>query len=90
MDYRPPIRFWAVGSAFAWPDFDGGRRAGLNRNAQASYDEMVANYRQALIDLTEKSRTTLPPSSRLRTTALPSFRGGACAACACADHEPLR
>ena len=45
-----PNRFWAVGPAFAWPLFDGGRRAGLNRYAEATYDETVANYRQTVID----------------------------------------
>jgi hypothetical protein len=39
-----------MGSAFAWPHFGGGRRAGLIRYAQASCDEMVAIYRRVAID----------------------------------------
>lgn len=44
-----PNRFWAVGPAFAWPLFDGGRRAGLNEEAAAAYTETVANYRETVI-----------------------------------------
>ena len=42
-------RFWAVGPSLTLPIFEGGRlRAGL-RLAEASYDEMVANYRQTVL-----------------------------------------
>jgi multidrug efflux system outer membrane protein len=42
-------RMWAVGPSLTLPLFEGGRlRAGL-RLANASYDEMVANYRQSVL-----------------------------------------
>ena len=42
-------RLWAVGPSLTLPIFEGGRlRAGL-RFAQATYEEMVANYRQSVL-----------------------------------------
>jgi len=42
-------RFWAVGPSLTLPIFQGGRlRAGL-RLAQATYEEMIANYRQTVL-----------------------------------------
>ena len=42
-------RLWAVGPSVTLPIFEGGKlRAGL-RFSQASYDEMVANYRQSVL-----------------------------------------
>jgi multidrug efflux system outer membrane protein len=42
-------RFWAVGPSLSLPLFEGGKlRAGL-RFSQATYEEMVANYRQAVL-----------------------------------------
>jgi multidrug efflux system outer membrane protein len=42
-------RFWAVGPSLRLPIFEGGKlRAGL-RFSQATYEEMVANYRQAVL-----------------------------------------
>jgi len=45
-----PNRFWAVGPSLVWPLFDGGRRAGLNEEAAAAYEETVANYRQTVVE----------------------------------------
>ncbi len=43
-------RMWAVGPTLTLPLFEGGRlRAGL-RLANATYEEMVANYRQSVLD----------------------------------------
>jgi multidrug efflux system outer membrane protein len=42
-------RFWALGPSVTLPLFEGGRlRAGL-RLSQATYEEMVANYRQSVL-----------------------------------------
>jgi multidrug efflux system outer membrane protein len=42
-------RFWAVGPSLRLPIFEGGKlRAGL-RFSQATYEEMVANYRQTVL-----------------------------------------
>ena len=42
-------RYWAVGPSLNWPLFEGGRlRAGL-RFAEATYQEMVANYRETVL-----------------------------------------
>jgi NodT family efflux transporter outer membrane factor (OMF) lipoprotein len=44
-----PSRFWAVGPTIAQTIFDAGRRRAASEAASASYDESVANYRQAAL-----------------------------------------
>lgn len=44
-----PSRFWAVGPTVAQTLFDAGRRRAVSESAGASYDEAVANYRQAVL-----------------------------------------
>lgn len=45
-----PSRFWAVGPAVAQTIFDAGRRRAVSESAAASYDESIANYRQAVLE----------------------------------------
>jgi NodT family efflux transporter outer membrane factor (OMF) lipoprotein len=44
-----PSRLWAVGPSIAQTIFDAGRRKAVAESATASYDETVANYRQAAL-----------------------------------------
>ncbi|MGO9262651.1 MAG: efflux transporter outer membrane subunit [Bryobacteraceae bacterium] len=44
-----PSRLWAVGPSMAETIFDAGRRRAVSESATASYDEAVANYRQAAL-----------------------------------------
>ncbi len=44
-----PSRFWSVGPQLAETLFDVGARRGLNEQAQASYEQTVANYRQTVL-----------------------------------------
>lgn len=44
-----PSRFWAVGPSVLQTVFDAGRRRAASESATASYDETVANYRQAAL-----------------------------------------
>ncbi len=44
-----PSRLWAVGPTMAETIFDAGRRRAQAESAAASYDESVANYRQAVL-----------------------------------------
>lgn len=44
-----PSRLWAVGPQVAETIFDAGRRRAVSDSARASYDEAVANYRQAAL-----------------------------------------
>jgi NodT family efflux transporter outer membrane factor (OMF) lipoprotein len=44
-----PSRVWTLGPDFAATIFDGGARTAAVHEAQASYDEAVANYRQAVL-----------------------------------------
>jgi NodT family efflux transporter outer membrane factor (OMF) lipoprotein len=44
-----PSRLWAVGPTLAQTIFDAGRRRATSESAAASYDETVANYRQAAL-----------------------------------------
>jgi NodT family efflux transporter outer membrane factor (OMF) lipoprotein len=45
-----PSRLWAVGPSVAQTIFDAGRRRAVAESAAASYDETVANYRQAALE----------------------------------------
>jgi NodT family efflux transporter outer membrane factor (OMF) lipoprotein len=44
-----PSRFWSLGPTLAQTFFDAGRRRGLTEQAQASYDQAVANYRESVL-----------------------------------------
>jgi len=44
-----PSRFWSIGPSLAQTAFDGGRRKGLTREAEANYDSAVAIYRQGVL-----------------------------------------
>ncbi|HYQ39612.1 MAG TPA: efflux transporter outer membrane subunit, partial [Pseudomonas sp.] len=43
-------RFWSIGPAFSVPLFDGGLIRSRVRQAEASYDQTVATYRQTVLD----------------------------------------
>lgn len=44
-----PSRFWSIGPALAATILDGGRRRAVSDQVVASFDESVANYRQAVL-----------------------------------------
>jgi outer membrane protein TolC len=44
-----PSHFWSIGPDALLTLFDGGRRRALNEQANAAYDESVANYRQTVL-----------------------------------------
>lgn len=44
-----PSHFWSVGPVLSQTLFDGGLRRGQNEQAQAAYDQTVANYRQTVL-----------------------------------------
>ena len=44
-----PSRFWSVGPALAQTLFDAGARRAVQQQAQASYDQTVALYRQTVL-----------------------------------------
>jgi len=44
-----PSRFWSVGPALAFTLFDGGRRQAVSDQAEAAYDQTVANYRGTVL-----------------------------------------
>jgi NodT family efflux transporter outer membrane factor (OMF) lipoprotein len=44
-----PSRFWTVGAALAETLYDGGRRKGQVRLAEATYDQFAAAYRQTVL-----------------------------------------
>jgi NodT family efflux transporter outer membrane factor (OMF) lipoprotein len=45
-----PNRFWSIGPEFAMTLFDGGLIRSQVRQAEASYDQTVADYRQTVLD----------------------------------------
>jgi multidrug efflux system outer membrane protein len=44
-----PSRFWAVGPSVSLPLFEGGKRRASVRQAEASYEETVARYRDIVL-----------------------------------------
>ena len=44
-----PSRFWSLGPSFSQLLYDAGRRRGVTEEAQANYDNTVANYRQSVL-----------------------------------------
>jgi NodT family efflux transporter outer membrane factor (OMF) lipoprotein len=48
--FTAPAEAWSVGPSALLNVFDGGRRNALNKDARASYDETVAQYRQAVLN----------------------------------------
>jgi NodT family efflux transporter outer membrane factor (OMF) lipoprotein len=44
-----PSTFWSVGASAVTTIFDGGRRRAVTQQAQAAYDQSVANYRQTTL-----------------------------------------
>jgi NodT family efflux transporter outer membrane factor (OMF) lipoprotein len=47
--FSVPNRFWTLGPSLAETLFDGGARTAAVREARATFDEQVANYRQAVL-----------------------------------------
>jgi NodT family efflux transporter outer membrane factor (OMF) lipoprotein len=47
--FNPSSFLWAIGPALSETVFDAGRRAAVSEQANASYDETVANYRQTTL-----------------------------------------
>jgi NodT family efflux transporter outer membrane factor (OMF) lipoprotein len=47
--FSAPSNFWSMGVALALTLFDGGRRAAVSDQAQAQYDQTVANYRGTVL-----------------------------------------
>jgi outer membrane protein, multidrug efflux system len=47
--FKAPSRLWALGPAATAPLLDFGARSAVNRQARASYDEAVANYRKTTL-----------------------------------------
>jgi NodT family efflux transporter outer membrane factor (OMF) lipoprotein len=47
--FKAPSRLWSLGPGATVPLLDFGARSGVNRQARASYDEAVANYRKTAL-----------------------------------------
>jgi NodT family efflux transporter outer membrane factor (OMF) lipoprotein len=48
--FNPASLLWSIGPTLSQTVFDAGRRSSLSEQANASYDETVANYRQATLN----------------------------------------
>src|SRR6202034_3633985 len=47
--FKAPSRMWSLGPGAALPLLDAGARSAVNRQARASYEEAVANYRKTAL-----------------------------------------
>ncbi|WLE61995.1 efflux transporter outer membrane subunit [Burkholderia plantarii] len=61
-----PNRVWAVGPALAASLFDGGARRAAVREAEATYDQQVANYRQTVLSAFQGVEDSLSNVNHLR------------------------
>jgi NodT family efflux transporter outer membrane factor (OMF) lipoprotein len=64
-----PNRFWTLGPTLAETIFDGGARTAAVREARATYDEDVANYRQTVLTAFQSVEDTLSSWNHLRQQA---------------------
>lgn len=69
-----PNRFWTLGPSLAETIFDGGARTAAVREARATYDEDVANYRQTVLSAFQSVEDSLSSCNHLRQQAQ-SFNG---------------
>lgn len=64
-----PNRFWTLGPTLAETIFDGGARTAAVREARATYDEDVANYRQAVLGAFQSVEDALSSWNHLQQQA---------------------
>ena len=64
-----PNRFWTLGPTLAETIFDGGARTAAVREARATYDEDVANYRQTVLTAFQSVEDSLSSWNHLQQQA---------------------
>jgi outer membrane protein TolC len=64
-----PNRFWTLGPALAATIFDGGARTAAVHEAQATYDENVATYRQTVLTAFQNVEDSLSTVNHLQVQA---------------------
>src|ERR1700683_2948401 len=64
-----PNRFWTLGPTLAETIFDGGARTAAVREARATYDEEVANYRQTVLAAFQSVEDSLSSWNHLQQQA---------------------
>jgi len=64
-----PNRFWSVGPSLAATLFDGGARSAAVREARATYDSDVANYRQTVLSAFQSVEDSLSSCNHLKEEA---------------------
>src|SRR5579862_5952704 len=64
-----PNRFWTLGPTLAQTIFDGGARTAAVREARATYDEDVANYRQTVLAAFQSVEDSLSSWNHLQQQA---------------------
>jgi len=63
--FSVPNRFWTLGPTLAETLFDGGARTAAVREARATYDEQVANYRQTVLNAFQTTEDSLSSVTHL-------------------------
>jgi NodT family efflux transporter outer membrane factor (OMF) lipoprotein len=63
--FSVPSRFWTLGPTLAETLFDGGARTAAVREARATYDEQVANYRQTVLNAFQNTEDSLSSVTHL-------------------------
>jgi len=64
-----PSRFWTLGPSLTETVFDGGARTAAVREARATYDENVANYRQTVLTAFQDVENSLSSYNHLQQQA---------------------
>nr|WP_274610096.1 efflux transporter outer membrane subunit [Pseudomonas sp. TH15] len=67
--FSVPNRIWTLGPALAETIFDGGAREAAKQQAQASYDQDVANYRGTVLSALQNVEDNLSAINHLHTQA---------------------
>jgi NodT family efflux transporter outer membrane factor (OMF) lipoprotein len=63
--FSVPNRFWTLGPTLAETLFDGGARTAAVHEARATYDEQIANYRQAVLNAFQSTEDSLSSVTHL-------------------------
>lgn len=87
--FKAPSRMWSVGPSATVPLLDFGARSAVNRQARASYDEAVANYRKTTLTAYQEVEDNLAALHHL-ADEVTADKAAAKSAASAANHSDKR